>query len=168
MKYHFTTATVMNGRSDSRASGGGLAQKKMSPKEIERSIRCPTAFCFFRAEAGLEPATSSLWNLWADQLLHSANVSKATSEKTLTFTLPSELHESCDSWPDSNRRPNASITKYVISTALAYNNVRLQARRHFELHHKPVTGFEPATFGTEIRRSNHCEAFPHYGTHVIF
>ena len=31
---------------------------------------------------------------------------------------------------------------------------------------KLMTGLEPATFGTEIRCSNHCEAFLYYGTHL--
>ena len=48
-----------------------------------------------------------------------------------------------------------------------YKKVRQQAERVLNYTSELVTGIEPATFGTEIRRSNHCEAFLSYGTHSL-
>ena len=67
----------------------------------------------------------------------------------------------------SNQRPLAPIAKYVLSTALALYLSEATGGEASELHQQLVTGIEPATFGTEIRRSNHCEAFLSYGTHSL-
>lgn len=67
----------------------------------------------------------------------------------------------------SNQRHMAYKAKYVLSTALAFMIVRQQAARLLNYASELATGIEPATFGTGIRRSNHCEAFLTYGTHFL-
>ncbi len=101
------------------------------------------------------------------QLLYSALLSKATNEKTLTLLYQLSYMDYKSPRMGSNQRHMAYKAKYVLSTALAFKFVRQQAARVLNYTSEPVTGIEPATFGTGNRRSNHCEVFLTYGTHVF-
>ena len=78
MKYFFTTAAVCKSRSDKRGTEREFRKDfwekpvKTLPKVVGAKYLSLYGILHFVAEAGLEPATSSLWNLQANQLLYSA------------------------------------------------------------------------------------------------
>ena len=117
------------------------------------------------AEAGLEPATSSLWGLSATDCCTPLWKGKATGEKTSMLYQLSYMDCKSMVGLEPTTLGLTGEVCLIYGTCL-YKKWGDSQKGFLNYTSNLVTGLEPVAFGLSARRSYHYEGFLSYGTHI--